>query len=380
MKRIGKLTAWRKEILVLIITLAIGFIILEISARIKYPYELISNENKDVLYIGHPYLNFMLLPSRTIPVSENNIIQINSLGFRGPEFAVKKPVDTIRIFCLGGSFAFCYYNPEYNTWPRQIENMLNSNTVLNKKFEVINAGVPSYTTYDSLVNLMTRIIDYSPDIIIICHEWNDVRYFRYLTPEMSIGRLQKTFNVTRHRLHLLKHKIGRILTFNSRFLSLVGANFYHLFSKYDTEGLYREHDNFKSGYSSYGPIAYRRNLMAMAQFAKSNGIKVILVSQPRASNFYSDSPEDNKLWQKWSKYSGLMPQAIRKGFAECDAILKDVAMNTDSEFIDANKIMGGGNNYFLNPHEFSFIHLSDEGCHKFAEIISQQIWQELNKK
>ena len=41
--------------------------------------------------------------------------------------------------------------------------------------EVVNAGVPSYTTAESLANLAYRIVDLEPDMIVVYHAVNDYR-------------------------------------------------------------------------------------------------------------------------------------------------------------------------------------------------------------
>ena len=40
-------------------------------------------------------------------------------------------------------------------------------------FEVINAGIPGWTTAESLINLHFRVLELSPDMVIICHAVND---------------------------------------------------------------------------------------------------------------------------------------------------------------------------------------------------------------
>jgi hypothetical protein len=59
---------------------------------------------KDSYMIPHPYLLYTLRPG----YEEFGYPQINSLGYRGHEFAFEKPRGTYRILCLGGSTTLSY--------------------------------------------------------------------------------------------------------------------------------------------------------------------------------------------------------------------------------------------------------------------------------
>ena len=42
-----------------------------------------------------------------------------------------------------------------------------------ENIEVINAGVPGYTSWETLINFQFRVLDIEPDLIIIYHGTND---------------------------------------------------------------------------------------------------------------------------------------------------------------------------------------------------------------
>ncbi|MFH1868398.1 MAG: hypothetical protein ABH843_05460 [Candidatus Omnitrophota bacterium] len=74
--------------------------------------------------------------------------QVNSEGFRGPEYLIQKPENTLRILALGDSVVEDTIATYNNTW----EKILESNLCIqahepepNKSCEVINAGVRGYT-------------------------------------------------------------------------------------------------------------------------------------------------------------------------------------------------------------------------------------------
>ncbi len=58
------------------------------------------------------------------------------------------------------------------SFPEQLQDILNSK-LSSYKFEVINAGVLGYTSYQGLKYFQRDIIKYQPDLITVCFGIND---------------------------------------------------------------------------------------------------------------------------------------------------------------------------------------------------------------
>lgn len=99
-------------------------------------------------------------------------VTINSNGFRGKEYSIEKPNNTIRVLVLGDSVAFGWGVNENETFSVVLEKMLNSDA--QKKYEVLNLAVPGYNTEQEVEMLKTKGLKYNPDIIIIAYHRNDV--------------------------------------------------------------------------------------------------------------------------------------------------------------------------------------------------------------
>jgi len=128
-------------------------------------------------YIPHHYLIYVLNPKAMYYhldyFGKNPVHFINSLGFRGKEFSKEKPEGTYRIICVGGSTTFSFMElDESKTYPQMLENELNRRFAV-PKFEVINAGTPGWSTAESLINLQFRLLELSPDMIVVYHGVND---------------------------------------------------------------------------------------------------------------------------------------------------------------------------------------------------------------
>jgi len=93
-------------------------------------------------------------------------IVINSLGFRGDEFSIKKPPRTIRIVCLGASTTFsAETSSNATTWAHLVQEQIQQDFP-QVKIEVINAAVPGYVAADNLKNLKHRLLALDPDLVI----------------------------------------------------------------------------------------------------------------------------------------------------------------------------------------------------------------------
>ena len=96
----------------------------------------------------------------------------NALGFRGDPIPLEKPNGEYRIVCLGGSTTYTSAVRAYRkSYPDQLQATLRARGYPNVR--VINAGLPGYTTWETLVLFEFRILDLDPDMIIIYHGVND---------------------------------------------------------------------------------------------------------------------------------------------------------------------------------------------------------------
>ncbi|MAE69441.1 MAG: hypothetical protein CME06_03110 [Gemmatimonadetes bacterium] len=97
---------------------------------------------------------------------------INSFGFRGNEIDLHKPEGTTRVLCLGGSSTYGDgISDSHDTYPAVLEDLLNAGS--DRHYEVLNAGVSGYTTFQALRNLRRDLLRLSPDIVTVDFAHND---------------------------------------------------------------------------------------------------------------------------------------------------------------------------------------------------------------
>lgn len=102
---------------------------------------------------------------------------INALGFRGSMPIVPKPAGTIRILCLGDSGTFGWAMNDDETYPAFLETELNrwaQERGRMVRFDVVNAGVNGYTTFQSVEQYKILEDQLDPDIVTIAAGRNDL--------------------------------------------------------------------------------------------------------------------------------------------------------------------------------------------------------------
>jgi lysophospholipase L1-like esterase len=128
-------------------------------------------------YQQDPARFWMLKKSTTLHASWTGEkgASITSLGTRGAEPARPKPPGTFRILCLGDSGTFGWSVEDDQTYPAALEKRLNSwdQKPAGIRYEVINAGVNGYTTYQSIETYKQLDELLKPDLITISTGRND---------------------------------------------------------------------------------------------------------------------------------------------------------------------------------------------------------------
>jgi hypothetical protein len=114
-------------------------------------------------------------------------LRINHDGLRGPDYALAKPRDTLRVAVLGDSFTEAQQVAEQDTFcavaQRRIQSVMSLEVVRGdaiavpyRRVEVMNFGCDGYGTAQELITLRDRVWRYSPDIVVLAvFTGNDIR-------------------------------------------------------------------------------------------------------------------------------------------------------------------------------------------------------------
>lgn len=130
-----------------------------------------------------PYVHYKLKPhiSAYVTNTVNRIelekgikifIKSNSEGFRTEEIPVQKGKNVYRIVLLGDSSTFGWGVNQDERFSRFLEDQLNS-VQSSIRYEIINLGIPGYTTDHGIAAFRHYALKYSPDMMILSFGAND---------------------------------------------------------------------------------------------------------------------------------------------------------------------------------------------------------------
>jgi lysophospholipase L1-like esterase len=136
-------------------------------------------------YRPDPDLLWVLKPGqRGVTHFGHKPVRVNSHGMRGDEFSLQKPRGKIRIISFGDSYTYGYGVGQDDTYPALLGQLLDRS--FPGRYEVLNAGVNGYGTYQELAYLR-RAIRYQPDIITISSTYNDSAFLNSIHVDGTIA-------------------------------------------------------------------------------------------------------------------------------------------------------------------------------------------------
>ncbi len=162
-----------KKIIFLSIPVFLVFSGLELGLRLSPLNEYLSPEYRSGSQLDH----CVFWKPEPLDVNPQGLQQDYKTQFRGLSYQKQKPSGLLRIICLGGSTTWGW--PLKDTggiYPALLEKMLNQYSLekgSSKRFEVINAGVGGYSSFQDLMYLKNSLLEYEPDIVTIYTGAND---------------------------------------------------------------------------------------------------------------------------------------------------------------------------------------------------------------
>jgi lysophospholipase L1-like esterase len=280
-----------------------------------------------------PYVMYGLKPSWSRPdqkAKDGSLLvkTTNILGFRGREIEQPKPAGRYRIVCLGGSTTYSDTVGDADAYPVLLEQELKKARP-GQDIEVINAGVPSYTTAETLPNLAFRCLDLQPDAIVLYEGINDFRPRVYKNFDKAYFHYRKVWNGTVDDWEAGEGEMaGGINPFIQYNVPVPNGN---------------KLENIRKS----GTDAFRRNLVSIAGIAKAHGVKVVMVSCvcDELGEFTQDE--------------------VVAGVKEHNAVVREVCAQQDVLFIDMAP-------RFQQAGQFAdIVHMNPAGSAQMAHLIAE---------
>ncbi|MBE7559449.1 SGNH/GDSL hydrolase family protein [bacterium] len=140
--------------------------------------EFINPEWKDeFLYRLDPDLFWCFRPNVALhgerPDGSRYTVRINNLGLRGADWPDPAAQGAYRMMMVGDSCAFGVFTEEGRNIPEQLASML-AEAHPDRRFHVLNLGVPGYSSQQALITLQKHGPMYRPHLVILYSGNNDV--------------------------------------------------------------------------------------------------------------------------------------------------------------------------------------------------------------
>jgi len=104
--------------------------------------------------------------------SKAGTFPFSSQGFKTTiEMAIPKPQNVFRIMAYGDSNT---EGTQTMDWPAVLHKLLQSRNTPQRIYEVVNAGVSGYSSYQGVQRFLQEWEKYQPDLIFVSFGWNDI--------------------------------------------------------------------------------------------------------------------------------------------------------------------------------------------------------------
>jgi len=292
-------------------------------------------------YEPHPYFCYALNPRFR---SDDGRDRHGFPGFRGEDLAPKGD-GVYRIACVGGSSTYDTEIPDWRlAYPARLEEVLREEHGRGE-IEVVNCGVPGYSTFESLVHLQFRVLPVvDPDLILVYHATNDV-HARLVTPETYRPDNTGYRHAWRESPRpwdrsLLGHALGVQLGFSQR-------------NRLRDWVMVQEGrpplSERAARLAANPPVHFRRNLESMVVLGRHHGAEVVLMS-------WASSPHHGD-------YAAT--DVYRRGFREHNAVCREAASALDAPFLDLASLLPEDPAYWDDGR-----HNNARGARRKAELVA----------
>jgi tetratricopeptide (TPR) repeat protein len=308
--------SWRKKLLFAVLTTIAFFVAIETSLVLL---GIGSPADMDDPFVG--FSNRVPL-FETVQAADGSPWLQTTPGklvwFNQQSFPAKKPANTTRIFCLGGSTTYGHPfadSTSFCGWLREFLPLVDSK----QKWEVINAGGVSYASY-RVAAVMEELAEYEPDLFIVYSVHNEFLERRtyagmFATPQWN-RNLQATLQNTR-TWTLARRLIAKPERQPAK--ELLPAEVDEMLNHSVGPEQYHRDDEWAAKVVGH----YQLNLQRMTKIAANSGAKIVFIT-PAANlrdcwPFKSEGDADEELIKKLDLAEEEPPaQALQL----CDEVLK----------------------------------------------------------
>lgn len=287
------------------------------------------------VFLRDKKLFWKLKPDQTVTSKffQGHSYRINSAGLRGNDITIEKT--KLRIIALGNSCTFGWGIDSDLIYTSRLEQILDRN------YEIINAGVPGYSSFQGKVYFESESEKLKPDYVLILFGWND-----HWAAANGIAdtdqRLPSEFIINIQNI-LSRFQLYRAI--KKALLSSIESDINSLFDR--EEPIYR-----------VSVADFEKNIKSICRAARNNHAIPVLITAPIPSleNYYPPGSRSGL-----HRYHELYNRTIRKIAKQDSVLFVDAALEFD-------KYKDLYDNADMDP-----IHFNTKGHKILAQLIAAQL-------
>ena len=306
------------------------------------------------LFERHPFLNVAPRPAAETAVGGKSA-SFNASGYRSPERSTAPRTAGKRILCLGGSTTFdTLADSNETSWPWRLERALAEQGL---DVEVWNAGVPTWTTAENVIALVTRDLELAPDLLVVMQGFNDMQPAAHMPhdPTYVKGHSERTLEA---------------LGFTLEAPSLVARSVLVEWLR-TRVGVQAQAPALRRSQETPLPLpvaTYRRNLRSLFAIAKEHQIEVLVVTQPLHPES-AKRPADQAFLYDWLRFP---PESVGVELKRFNQVLLEEASRAGVGAVDAASTGQWTAQHFGDP-----VHFADDGSQELVKVLVDPVLEAL---
>lgn len=209
----------------------------------------------------------------------------NRHGYRGPDFELRKPPATLRVVMLGGSTVYAPAVAEEETSAQRLEARL-APVLAPRRVEVVNAGVPGWTSRETRMQLAGRVLALEPDAVVILDGRNEVfpqlwrGYRDDYTHFRAVGSERADLQAAWRRLFRASHLALFLVAREPGHFGFSTALENPVYATVRWEGQPSDEEIRRHAGEPHRLEGYRRNVEAEVELALRHDVVPVLVTMP----------------------------------------------------------------------------------------------------
>ena len=311
---------------------------IELAARVwialRWPpgmaYELTHLTPQRGRFGGDPWNGYGLSPSFSFGGKSQN-----ALAFRGPEIRIERTPGLARVVLIGASTVYGPRVADSETSSAGLEALLKERGIA---AEVVNAGVPGYTTRETVQSLEHRVLRLRPDVVVVVDGRNDAypELFRGYRDDYSHYRdfawSVRLSNQGWKRVFLVSHLVMGLMHRQARFGFDPGKE-HPLYGsiRYENKPSLAEAARFAADPTRYR--GFETNVRRSVELIRAAGAQAVLATIPyRGGPWYASGNLDKS-------FQPIVSQVVAKN----QEIVRRLAVELGTPLVDTPDLWTGTN-------------------------------------